>query len=49
MLHGHSGDYKQWSEIVDLKYYANKYNFLIVCPDGNFDSWYVDSPILNSK
>jgi len=45
MLHGHSGDYKQWNEIVDLKYYANKYKFLIVCPDGHYDSWYVDSPI----
>ncbi len=49
MLHGHSGDYKQWSEIVDLKHYANKYNFVIVCPDGNFDSWYVDSPILKES
>jgi S-formylglutathione hydrolase FrmB len=45
MLHGHSGDYKQWSEIVDLRHYANKYNFIMVCPDGNYDSWYVDSPI----
>jgi S-formylglutathione hydrolase FrmB len=45
MLHGHAADYKQWSEIVDLKFFANKYNFIIVCPDGNYDSWYVDSPI----
>ena len=45
MLHGHAADYKQWSEIVDLQKYANKYNFIIVCPDGNYDSWYVDSPI----
>jgi putative tributyrin esterase len=45
MLHGHAADYTQWSEIVDLKYYANKYNFIIVCPDGHYDSWYIDSPI----
>jgi S-formylglutathione hydrolase FrmB len=45
MLHGHGGDYKQWSEIADLDHYANKYNFIIVCPDGDSDSWYVDSPI----
>jgi S-formylglutathione hydrolase FrmB len=45
MLHGHGGDYKQWSEIVDLQKYANKYNFIIVCPDGNYNCWYVDSPI----
>jgi putative tributyrin esterase len=45
MLHGHAADYKQWNEIVDLKFYANKYNFIIVCPDGHYDSWYVDSPI----
>ena len=49
MLHGHSGDYTQWSEIVDLKYYANKYRFIIVCPDGHYDSWYVDSPILKES
>jgi putative tributyrin esterase len=49
MLHGHSGDYKQWSEIIDLKYYANKYRFIIVCPDGHYDSWYVDSPILKEN
>jgi putative tributyrin esterase len=45
MLHGHGGDYQQWSEIADLQQYANKYNFIIVCPDGHYDSWYVDSPI----
>jgi S-formylglutathione hydrolase FrmB len=45
MLHGHGGDYQQWSEIADLQQYANKYNFIIVCPDGDYDSWYVDSPV----
>lgn len=45
MLHGHGADYKQWSEIIDLHKYANKYNFIIVCPDGDYDSWYIDSPV----
>jgi S-formylglutathione hydrolase FrmB len=45
MLHGHGGDYKQWSKITDLQAAANKYNFIIVCPDGGKDSWYFDSPL----
>lgn len=49
MLHGHGGDYNQWNEIIDLKLLANNYQFIIVCPDGNYDSWYVDSPILNES
>jgi len=49
MLHGHSGDYTQWSDIADLQQYADKYNFIIVCPDGNYDSWYIDSPILKES
>ena len=49
MLHGHGADYKQWNDIVDLKSYATKYGFIIVCPDGLFDSWYVDSPILKES
>lgn len=49
MLHGHGGDQNQWNGIVDLKWYANKYGFIIVCPDGNYDSWYVNSPILKES
>ncbi len=44
MLHGWSGNYKQWNQITDLQSYANKYGFIIVCPDGVYDSWYVNSP-----
>ena len=43
MLHGWSGDQNQWKTTADLHYYANKYGFIIVCPDGLYDSWYVDS------
>lgn len=45
MLHGWSGDYKQWSNIIDLQDYANTYDFVIICPDGLYDSWYLNSPV----
>lgn len=46
MLHGWSGNYKQWDEVTGgLRKYADKYQFIIVCPDGFYDSWYVDSPV----
>jgi putative tributyrin esterase len=44
MLHGWSGDFRQWSRIIDLQTYADKYDFILVCPDGLYDSWYVNSP-----
>lgn len=44
LLHGHSGDYKSWSKLADLQGLADKYNFLIICPDGLKKSWYIDSP-----
>lgn len=44
MLHGYGGDFKQWSEITDLQNLSNEYGFVIACPDGQFDSWYFDSP-----
>ncbi|HEX2867928.1 MAG TPA: alpha/beta hydrolase-fold protein [Ignavibacteriales bacterium] len=46
MLHGWSGNYRQWDDVSGgLKKYADEYQFIIVCPDGFYDSWYVDSPI----
>ena len=44
LLHGYSGDYKDWSAHTNLRDYADKYNFIIVCPDGGYNSWYLDSP-----
>jgi S-formylglutathione hydrolase FrmB len=29
----------------ELKKYADEYKLIIVCPDGGYDSWYLDSPI----
>lgn len=44
LLHGWSGNYQQWSNITDIQAYADKYGFIIVCPDGFYDSWYLNSP-----
>ncbi len=49
MLHGWSGNYKQWSEIIDLQEQADKYGFILVCPDGLYDSWYLNSPKLKNQ
>jgi len=44
MLHGYGGDYKQWNNVTNLQQLANKYNCIIVCPDGGKESWYLNSP-----
>ncbi len=44
LLHGYSGDYANWiKKVPELKNYADEFQLMIVCPDGNFNSWYVDS------
>lgn len=49
LLHGHSGNFSNWIKLVPkLKKYADDYQLLIVCPDGKFDSWYLNSPITDS-
>lgn len=46
LLHGAGGDYKDWvSKVPAIKEYADKYNIIIVCPDGDVTSWYFDSPV----
>jgi len=45
LLHGWSGDYKQWNEIINLSDISNQYGFIVVCPDGFYDSWYINSPV----
>jgi S-formylglutathione hydrolase FrmB len=45
MLHGWSGNYKQWNSISTPQKFADEYGFVIVCPDGFFDSWYINSPV----
>lgn len=48
LLHGYSGDHQQWSQIVRLSQLASRYQVIFVCPDGGYDSWYLDSPIADS-
>ncbi|MFZ5519054.1 MAG: alpha/beta hydrolase [Candidatus Zhuqueibacterota bacterium] len=43
LLHGHSGHYQDWSQNADLGAAAEKYQVIIVCPDGSTNSWYLDS------
>lgn len=44
LLHGADGCYSDWPRKANLDSLANRYEVIIVCPDGQ-DSWYFDSPI----
>ena len=49
LLHGYSGNYSNWiMKVPALKQYADEYNVMIVCPDGDYSSWYFDSPLDSS-
>jgi len=46
LLHGYSGNYADWiTKDPAIKSLSDLYNVIIVCPDGNFGSWYYDSPV----
>src|SRR4026207_2027803 len=46
LLHGHSGDYSNWiKKVPAIKQYVDRYQLIIVCPDGHYSSWYFDSPV----
>jgi S-formylglutathione hydrolase FrmB len=50
LLHGWSGNFASWIWIKEeLKSWADDYQMIIVCPDGDFDSWYLDSPIKKNR
>lgn len=49
LLHGWSGSYHQWNDIMDCQKYADRYGFIIVCPDGLYDSWYINSPAIKES
>lgn len=45
LLHGYSGNYSNWIlKVPVIKQYADEFQLMIVCPDGDYSSWYVDSP-----
>ena len=46
LLHGYSGNQNDWiSNVPGITELSDLYNFIIVCPDGNYSSWYFDSPV----
>lgn len=46
LLHGYSGNFGNWiNKVPALKNYADEYKVMIVCPDGDYSSWYIDSPV----
>lgn len=49
LLHGYSGNYAQWvSHAQQLQERVNQFKMMLVCPDGGFNSWYLNSPIDSS-
>ncbi|QEC66604.1 esterase family protein [Panacibacter ginsenosidivorans] len=46
LLHGYSGNQRDWiTEVPAIKQYADQDSIIIVCPDGNYNSWYFDAPM----
>jgi S-formylglutathione hydrolase FrmB len=46
LLHGHSGNYSSWvKDVPSIKKAADELGLIIVCPDGGFNSWYINSPV----
>lgn len=46
LLHGWSGNFAGWlTDAPQLRQHADTYKMIIVCPDGGYDSWYLDSPV----
>lgn len=43
LLHGWSGCFRDWSRKSDLQAVADSSGFIIICPDGFYDSWYVNA------
>ncbi|SDD57692.1 alpha/beta hydrolase [Niabella drilacis] len=44
LLHGYDGWYANWIiRVPELKAHADRYQLLIVCPDGSKNSWYFNS------
>jgi S-formylglutathione hydrolase FrmB len=45
LLHGYAGNYTRWLTVApQLKSKPDEMQMIIVCPDGGYGSWYIDSP-----
>ncbi|MDB5135067.1 MAG: xynZ 1 [Mucilaginibacter sp.] len=46
LLHGFSGKYSDWIlKVPSIIQLADRYDIIIICPDGGFAGWYFDSPV----
>ena len=46
LLHGAGGGYDDWvKHVPEVIALSQQYGLIIVCPDGNKTSWYLDSPV----
>jgi S-formylglutathione hydrolase FrmB len=46
LLHGYSDNYAKWVKTVpSIKKLATEHQLILVCPDGGYSSWYMDSPL----
>lgn len=45
LLHGFDGGYRNWVDLTSVEDLPDLYDIIVVCPNGDKDSWYFDSPI----
>jgi S-formylglutathione hydrolase FrmB len=46
LLHGWSGNHESWvRDFPELPTLVDLYGIIVVCPDGGYSSWYIDSPL----
>lgn len=44
LLHGHSGSYNSWIKTAPhIQELVDRYGYMVVCPDGGYNSWYWDT------
>ena len=43
LLHGWSGNYRNWGDKTDIQAMSDKYGFIIITPDGFYNSWYLNN------
>lgn len=49
LLHGYTGNFSDWvKNVPSIKEYADRYQCIIVCPDGE-NSWYIDSKVMDNS
>jgi S-formylglutathione hydrolase FrmB/lysophospholipase L1-like esterase len=45
LLHGYSGNHRDWIEKSPLAEEVSKRQWVVVLPEGDYSSWYLDSPV----